>query len=121
MTSCIVLRVNYDESFMIHLYFHLLILYILYHGQCMIFLLLFSVQEECWSPGAASGGGQLHQAGAAVGWGLERISKAWVEGWLHLQDQEMARFRSTRKSYPKMRALQQLIGLIGNDSIWRGS
>jgi len=29
----------------------------------MTFLLLFSVQEECWSPGAASGGGQLHQAG----------------------------------------------------------
>ena len=26
MTSCVVLWVNYDESFMIHLYFHLLIL-----------------------------------------------------------------------------------------------
>ena len=25
--------------------------------------LLFSSQDECWSPGAASGGGQLHQAG----------------------------------------------------------
>ena len=30
---------------------------------CMKLLLLFSAQEECWSPGAASGGGQLHQAG----------------------------------------------------------
>ena len=29
----------------------------------MKFLLLFSAQEECWSPGATSGGGQLHQAG----------------------------------------------------------
>ena len=50
---------------MVHLYFDLFFLYILYRGQCMIFLLLFSVQEEFWSPGhqagAASGGGQLHQ------------------------------------------------------------
>ena len=45
MTSCVVIWGNYDESFMIHLYFHMLILYILYRGQCMIFLLLFSVQE----------------------------------------------------------------------------
>ena len=29
----------------------------------MKLFLLFSAQEECWSPGAASGGGQLHQAG----------------------------------------------------------
>ena len=31
------------------------------------------------------------------------------------KDQEMARCRSTRESYPKMRALQQLTCLIGND------
>ena len=61
MISCVVLWVNYDESFMVFLYFHLFFPYILYRGQCMTFLLLFSVQEECWSPGAASGGGQLHQ------------------------------------------------------------
>ena len=28
-----------------------------------IFGFFFSAQEECWSPCAASGGGQLHQAG----------------------------------------------------------
>ena len=44
-----------------------------------------------------------------------RIATAWGRGWLHLQDQEMARCRSVRKSYPRMRALQQLICLIGND------
>ena len=43
-----------------------------------------------------------------------RIATAWGGGWLHLQDQETARCRSTRKSYPKMRALQQLICFIGN-------
>ena len=63
MTSCVVLWVNFDEFFMIHFYVHLFFLYILYLGQCMTFLLLFSVQKECWNPGAASGGGQLHQAG----------------------------------------------------------
>ena len=56
---CTVGRLN--ESVMVHLYFLLFFLYILYCGQCMTFLLLFSVQEECWSPRAASGGGQLHQ------------------------------------------------------------
>ena len=44
-----------------------------------------------------------------------RIATAWGGEWLHLQDQEMDRCRSTRKSYPKMRALQQLTCLIGND------
>ena len=29
----------------------------------MKFWLLFSDKEECWSPGAASVGGQLHRAG----------------------------------------------------------
>ena len=41
-----------------------------------------------------------------------RIATAWGRGWLHLQDQEMARCRSARKS---MRTLQQLTCLTGND------
>ena len=61
MISCVVLWDNNDESFMVHLYFDLFFLYILYRGQYITFLLLISVQEEFWSPGAASGGGQLHQ------------------------------------------------------------
>ena len=31
-----------------------------------------------------------------------RIATAWGRGWLHLQDQEMARCRSARKSFPKI-------------------
>ena len=38
----------------------------------MKLLLLFSAQEECWSPGAASGGGQLHRV-----W---EESRAWMAG-----------------------------------------
>ena len=37
-------------------------------------LLLFSVQEECWSPGDALGGGQLHQV-----WEESRASMAGID------------------------------------------
>ena len=44
-----------------------------------------------------------------------RIATAWGRGWLHLQGQEMARCRSARKSYPRMRVLKYLTSLVGKD------
>ena len=44
-----------------------------------------------------------------------RIATAFGEVWLLLQDHEMARCRSARKSCPRMRALQQLTCLVGKD------
>ena len=35
--------------------------------------------------------------------------------WLHLQYQEMSSRRSTRRSYPRMRAKQQLTSMVGKD------
>ena len=54
-------------------------------------------------------------------WGWMRIATALGGVWLLLQDQEMARCRSTRKSYNRMRALQQLTCLVGKDEYWRES
>ena len=48
------------------------------------------------------------------------LVKPQVEG-NSTKDQEMARCRITRKSYPKMRALQQLTCLIGIDEYRGGS
>ena len=55
----------------------LFFLYILNLRACMKLLLLFSAQEECWSPGAASGGGQLHQAGEESRASLQECS-SWM-------------------------------------------
>ena len=51
----------------------------------------------------------------AVGWGLDENGHSLGGGWLHLQNHEMAGWRSDRKSYLKRGALQQLTCLIGND------
>ena len=44
-----------------------------------------------------------------------RIASASGVVWLHLQYQEMESCRSARKSYPRMRALQQLTCMVGKD------
>ena len=66
----------------------------------MTFLLLFFfVQEKCWNPGAASVGGQLHQAGEEpraliagrelqLVWDWRRIATAWGGGPGNGQHQE---------------------------------
>ena len=46
---------------------------------CLKLLPWFSAQDECWSPGATSGGGQLHSAGEEFRASLEECS-SWL-GW----------------------------------------
>ena len=62
---------------MIHLYVNVFFLYILNLGPVSDILPPFSVQEECWSPGAASGGGQLHPT-----WEESRTLLVECSGWL---------------------------------------
>ena len=91
---------------MIHLDVHLFFLYILNLGAVYEILdLAFCPGRVLWSPGAASGEGrrELQLVGD-----LGRMATALEGEWLHFQDQEMARCSSARKSYTRMKVLQQL-------------
>ena len=77
--------------------------------------------RRCPAPEVPAGGRELQLSREVCSSGGSSRRRALGEGRQQLgrktnmKDQKMARCRSARKSYPRMRALQQLTCLVGKD------